>query len=224
MRNKIHHLLFFLLAGALLAAAPDAEPQDKAAAGTLQGRVLFAGKKSPQGVIVTDALVYLVAEGRTPKEALTKDGASVPVLDQRDITFAPNVLPVVAGSEVEIRNSDNITHNVHTISQKNPSFNRAQLRHRAFRVTFESPELIRVRCDIHSQMHAYIHVLPTPLFTKAGEGGTYAIAGIAPGKYELVGWHEKYGAVTSKVEIGAGKTTQADVNLPGTSETSNGAQ
>ncbi len=209
-------ILFIFLAtiGALLAPGPAAEPQDKDVGGTLQGRVLFQGEKDPpKGIIVSDAVVYLVGSGPAPTAVPAKDGPPVAILDQRDIAFVPHVLPVAQGSKVEIRNSDAILHNVHTRSAKNPPFNRAQLAKRTFHVVFESPEVIPVGCDVHSQMSAYILVLPTPLFTKAGKDGTYTIAGIPPGKYQLIGWHEKYGPVTTEVEAAAGKTAQADVSF-----------
>lgn len=210
MRNSLRYVLAFAVAGAVFAVSP-AEPQNNDMTGTLQGRIVLAS--SATGVGATDAIVYLQGDGLAAKAPAAKDGAALPVLDQRDITFAPHVLPVTAGNKVEIRNSDNIMHNIHTRSEKNPSFNRAQMRHRSFEVVFQSPEIVRVNCDVHSQMSGFIAVVPNSFFAKAEKNGTYTIAGVPPGQYELVGWHEKYGTVTTKVQVAAGKTTHADVSF-----------
>lgn len=214
MRNHIHHFLLYVMIAGVLAVASAAEPQGKEAAGTVQGRVLFEDGKTPKGVVNTDAVLYLVGDRLAPKEAVTKDGAVAATLDQRDTTFVPHVLPVMVGTRVEIRNSDAIMHNVHTRSVKNPPFNRGQMARRGiYRVVFEAPEIIPVVCDVHSQMSAYILALSNPFFTKAEKDGTYTISGVPFGKYELVGWHEKYGTVSTKVEIAAGNTAQVDVDF-----------
>lgn len=216
MQSYIHRFLRFpflllLMIGAALAVASAAQAADKAAGGTLQGRVLFEAGKAPK--VLTDTVVYLVGDGLASKGAASNDDGAAAILDQRDITFVPHVLPVMVGSKVEIRNSDKIMHNLHTRSAKNPSFNKAQLAKKSVQVAFAAPEIVPIGCDVHSQMIAYIPVLPTPFFTKAGKDGTYTIAGIPPGQYELVGWHEKYGTVSTKVEIAASKTAQVDVNF-----------
>lgn len=209
MRNRLHYGLLLAVVGAVFAGAPAAEPQNKDAMGTLQGRVAF--EAAAPGVTAADAVVYLQGDGLAASAVPAKDGAALPVLDQRDITYVPHVLPVMAGSKVEVRNSDNIMHNIHTRSDKNPSFNRAQMRHRSFEVVFQHPETIHVSCDIHSQMSASVVVLPTPFFAKAEKNGAYTIAGVPPGQYELVAWHEKHGTVTTRVQVAAGKVTQANV-------------
>lgn len=211
MRHRLHYVLLLAVSGAVFAVAPAAS-QNNHTTGTLQGRVVFPGAAS--GVTAADAIVYLQGDGLAATAAVAKDAA---VLDQRDITFVPHVLPIVAGSKVEIRNDDNIMHNIHTRSEANPPFNRAQMRHRAFEVVFPAPEIVRVSCDVHSQMSASIVVLPNAFFAKAEKNGAYTIAGVPPGQYELVGWHEKYGTVTTKIHVTAGKTTPADVVFSKTS-------
>ena len=46
--------------------------------------------------------------------------------DQKGCDYVPHVLAFEAGSTVKIVNSDGILHNIHTYSEKNPSFNMAQ--------------------------------------------------------------------------------------------------
>ncbi len=202
-------LLPILLGAVLCTAVAAAEP----AAGTLRGHVNFGGGSAPQGVVVTDTVVYLTGEGLAHCAQ-----ASIPaVLNQRDIAFVPHVLPVVAGTKVELRNSDTILHTVHTASQKNPVFDRPELGNQTAEVTFDHPEVIPITCDVHSQMSAYIVVVPTPCFTKTASNGSFTLTDIPPGKYRLVAWHEKYSAAETEVEIAAGQAAAVDVNLTSSS-------
>lgn len=213
MRN----LLLPIVLGSVLSVARAAEPTRTEVNGDLHGHVLFDGGTAPKGVTVADTVIYLTGNGLASRPVPAQQKFT-PILDQRDIAFVPHVLPVMAGTKVEIRNSDAILHNVHTSCQKNPPFNRAQLGNKTFETVFQAPEIIRVVCDIHSQMSAYIVVIPTPYFTKAAKDGRFTLTDIPPGKYQLVAWHEKYGPVSREIEIDAGKVIQADMNLTRTSK------
>ncbi|MBI4613744.1 MAG: carboxypeptidase regulatory-like domain-containing protein [Planctomycetes bacterium] len=201
MKNLILVALVFL---AIHPALRLASAQD----GSLEGRVLFQGKEE-RGKSA-DVVVYL--EGGEAADA--RPEGPVPVLSQKDITYVPHVLPVQAGSEVEIDNEDEILHNVHAFAELNESFNVAQIAHMKFRRTFYRPEIVHVGCDIHSQMSAYIVVLRTPYFTKPGKDGRFAIRGVPPGRYTLRAWHEKSGTITvGEVEIAAGRPGERDVDF-----------
>ena len=80
-------------------------------------------------------------------------------------------------------------------------FNRSQLPGSSFTETFERPDSILVRCDLHSQMIAHILVLPNAFYTMPAEDGSYSVAGIPPGRYLLTAWHEFFGRVTVPVEV-----------------------
>ena len=123
-------------------------------------------------------------------------------------------LSVVVATPVEFRNSDAILHNVHTNSKKNEPFSRLQAPAAAKIVhVFESPEVIHIGCDIHSQMSAYIVVVPNRFFTKASKNGAFTLKGVPPGTYKLVAWCEKYRTVSKTVEVKAGVTTQTDMDF-----------
>lgn len=218
MRITLRPLLLPLLLGSAMSGTWLTNPRAQEATGTLRGHIRFGGATPQKGINAADTVVYLAGDSVAAKAGGASQMAT-PVLDQRDITFVPHVLPVLAGAKVQIRNSDAILHNVHTTCRMNQAFNRAQLGNKAFEVVFEKPEIIRVVCDIHSQMSAYIVVVPNPHFTKAQKDGSFTLSGVPPGKYQLIAWHEKYGSTTHAVEISAGKTTEADVNLTKTSNT-----
>ncbi len=222
MRTGCSLALFGALAQFLILSI--AEAAGPGTAGSLEGRVLFEGGKASRGLRFEDVVLYLKGDSLGGQSAL-RSGAQAPaVLDQRDIQFVPHVLPVLAGTKVEFRNGDTILHNVHTTSSVNPAFNRAQLGKSSMQVTFETPEIIHAGCDVHSQMSAYILVLPNPFFTKARKDGSFVISNIPPGKYELTGWHEKYQTSKATIEIIPGGVAQLDLDFTKASEAPGGGQ
>jgi plastocyanin len=204
-----------LLAGMLYSVAAVQDRGSQEVSGTVAGRVLFGGATAPEGIIASDAIVYLLGDVLT--DGNPTGDMPAPAMDQYDYTFVPHVLPLLAGTRLTFTNSDTETHNVHTRSKgrrRNRNFNRAQKPGSIMSTVFANPDSIRVACDIHSQMFAHILVLPNPFFTMAAEDGTFTIAGIPAGSHELLVWHEEYGTVKSVVEIRAGQTTTVEMTLP----------
>ncbi|HAD75254.1 MAG TPA: hypothetical protein DCG16_05680, partial [Gemmatimonadetes bacterium] len=118
--------------------------------------------------------------------------------------------------EVRFRNGDSELHNIHTFAGDrgaNRMFNRSQLPGLTFTETFERPDSIQVRCDLHSQMIAHILVLPNVFHTMPAEDGSYSLAGVPPGTYELTAWHEFFGRVTVPVEVASGGIARADLTF-----------
>jgi plastocyanin len=144
-------------------------------------------------------------------------------LNQIDYRFVPRVLVVVAGAEVGFQNGDSELHNIHTFAGvreanrggrgANRMFNRSQLPGSTFTQTFEQPESILVRCDIHSQMIAHILVLPNVFYAMPAEDGSYSLSGVPPGSYELTVWHEFFGEVTVPVDVESGGISSVDVTF-----------
>lgn len=210
MQKYILRFFVFFWLGLIMPGAACVNALGQEASGAVEGKVLFEGGKTPAGVIATDAIVYLTGENLASAQ---KEAMADPLLDQRDITFVPHVVPAVVGQKVVFHNNDAILHNVRTNSKENKIFNIAQLGGGTFQKTFTVPEVIKVGCDIHSQMHAYILVLPNSFFARAAKNETYEIAGVPPGKYDLVAWHEAYGTATAKVEIVDHEVAHADLNF-----------
>lgn len=129
------------------------------------------------------------------------------VLDQKGCVFTPHVLPVMAGQEVEIRNSDPVLHNVRLEATLNPPFNRNLPKPGdAMKVKFDSAEVgLKLKCDVHFWMGGYIHVLPHPFFAVSGEDGGFAINKIPPGTHKLEAWHEKLGRQVQEVTVKDGE-------------------
>ena len=79
-------------------------------------------------------------------------------MDQRNETFVPHVLAITTGTTVDFPNTDRIYHNVFSLSKTRP-FDLGPLRGRPLQpVRFDRPGIVRVFCDIHSHMNAFILV------------------------------------------------------------------
>jgi plastocyanin len=137
------------------------------------------------------SVVYLEA---APRGAFEQTDGGRAVMDQRNETFVPHVLAVTTGTTVDFPNSDRIYHNVFSLS-KTRSFDLGRYAvGRSKAIRFDRPGIVRVFCDIHSHMNAFILVFSHPFFALTDTVGRYRIDDIPPGSYGLVAWNE--GAVS----------------------------
>ena len=120
-------------------------------------------------------------------------------MDQRNETFIPHVLAITVGTTVDFPNSDNTYHNVFSIS-KAKSFDLGHYAAgRSKAVRFDRPGIVRVFCEIHSHMSAFILVFSHRYFAVTGADGRYQIGRVPPGRYTLNAWNE--GAVRESRQI-----------------------
>ena len=220
IRYKIGHktlsLLLMGLAGLLFLVAARQPEADDRQTGGIAGRITYNTVPPDESFEPTDAVVYLTGEGWDDAPGVVPAEPRVSLLNQIDYTFVPRVLPVVAGAEVRFHNGDSELHNIHTFDggrRANRMFNRSQLPGSTFTRTFQEPDSILVRCDLHSQMIAHILVLPNVFHTMPGDDGSYSVAGVPPGRYEITVWHELFGRVTVPVDVASGKITAVDLTF-----------
>lgn len=132
------------------------------------------------------------------------------VMNQKGLTFVPHVLPILAGSTVEFPNSDPVYHNVFSFS-KTRTFDLGRYpTGRSKAITFNQPGLVKVYCDMHSQMNAFILVLANPYFTLSDENGNYAIRDIPAGVYKVKAWFARLPEKSASVTIRPGETIALD--------------
>ncbi|MCG9134858.1 hypothetical protein J5I95_24635 [Candidatus Poribacteria bacterium] len=139
------------------------------------------------------------------------------VIDQVGCVFIPHVAGAVIGQPVEFLNSDQVLHNVRTVSTKEKPlkekpFNISQPREgMKYTHTFTKMDIgIPLRCDVHHWMSAFVHVLPHPFFAVTEEAGTFKIQGLPPRTYTLEAWHGKLGVQKIRVTVEAGKTQEVE--------------
>jgi plastocyanin len=148
--------------------------------------------------------------------AYVKDPAVVPagapgtpaVLDQLNCQYVPHVLGVSVGQVLRVKSSDPTMHNVHTLSDVNPSSNFGMTRAGESRdLTFAKPERFVVKCDVHPWMTAHVYVLDHPFFAVTGDDGRFEIKGLPAGEHTVVFSHPLLGDRERRVTVGADGTT-----------------
>jgi plastocyanin len=122
-------------------------------------------------------------------------------IDQNGCSFIPRVVVVPAGGTVDFLNSDRLLHNIHATPKLNAAFNRTQPKSRTIPVTFTKPEIVKVSCDLHSWMTAWVVVAANPWYAVTGPDGNFVFDNLPPGQYKLSVWHERLGTVPATVTV-----------------------
>ncbi len=134
------------------------------------------------------------------------------VLDQVGCTYVPHVVSAQKGQVVQFKNSDGTAHNVHVFTD--PPFNTSQKQGGVDTMTIDTTELpIKVKCDIHSWMSAYICAVKHPFHAVTGDGGTFELGKLAPGDYVVGLWHERLGERELKVTVADGEVKAIELVL-----------
>ena len=136
-------------------------------------------------------------------------------IDQKGCTFTPYVQVVSMGAPVTVLNSDPVLHNVHATTVKGDAlFNKAiPIKGQSFAEKFTAPGVVRIKCDVHAWMTAWLFVADSPFAAATGADGRYAFPGVAPGTYRLHAWHELLGEKVRSVVVPASGVVRADVSL-----------
>jgi hypothetical protein len=136
------------------------------------------------------------------------------VLDQHGCKFVPHVVVMQPG-EIEIKNSDDILHNLHTYSTANPSINKAQPKFKkTMTEKLEKPEFVKVTCDVHSWMLGWVAVVPG-LASVTDKDGVTKIENVPAGKQKVEVWHETLGKQEKEVDVKAGQVTKVSFEMKG---------
>ncbi len=185
----------------------------QAFAGDITGKISVKGLRSPANV-----LVYVV---KAPGLSTDLSNAEF-IMDQKNLTFVPHILPVLIGSTVQFPNEDKVAHNVFSLS-RTKKFNLGSYKPGTTKtILFDKPGIVELRCDVHAEMAAYIMVMKNPYWAVSDAKGNFKIPNQAnldqhgirgvpdlpPGKYIIKTWHEKLKTVKKVVEVSEkGETT-----------------
>jgi len=156
-------------------------------------------------------VVYLE---QAPRAAFDDREPTRAVMDQRDERFVPHLLAVMVGSVVEFPNSDRTYHNVFSLSRAKRFDLGRYAAGRSKSVRMDRPGIVRVFCDIHSHMSAFILVFAHPFFDITDDDGRYELARVPPGSYNVVGWYEGEARLTRTAIVAPGAWTELDLAVP----------
>jgi len=179
--------------------------------GTLTGIVRFAGTPPTLSPIpvnknrdvcgdqkTSEALV--VGSDRGVRDAVVmiegvtrgKKGTGDVIVDNRNCVFVGHVTAVVPGDRVRVRNSDPILHNTHGFLGQPTVFNLAlPTKGQMIDITkrLQKPGVVRVLCDAHPHMFAWMIVHDSPYVTVTDASGAFRIGDVPPGTYKVTMWH-----------------------------------
>ena len=132
-------------------------------------------------------------------------------LDQKGCRFRPHIVVIPKDQPLRILNSDGVLHNVHLYAKKNEPFNRSMPgRVKQLDVTFDYSERIRVGCDVHNWMAAWIVVAKHPYYAVTGKDGTFRFENVPAGNYTVEIWHETLGKQQTQVTATPGEETTVE--------------
>jgi plastocyanin len=208
-------LLLVIVCAALTSANGTASRTMGGATGTIRGRVELrpappdlarrpnvADVAMPRPHDATDrrrSVVYLEV---APRAAFDHRDEPHGRLDQRNETFVPHVLAIVAGTTVDFPNNDKTYHNVFSLSSTKTFDLGRYAAGKSQSVRFDRPGIVRVFCDIHSHMSAFILVFSHRYFAVTDDEGRYRLDNVPPGSYTVVAWNESAPTDSRPIVIG----------------------
>jgi plastocyanin len=206
------------------------------ARGTVQGRVRLTGAapandvirmnadpmcvKASRGSHVADeavlaatdsslANVFVELVGNFPDTPVPAEPVSI---DQRGCVYSPRVVGLRAGQALQVRNSDDGLHNVHGTSTDRDGFNVSQPMSGMVN-TFRprDPGILRLQCDVHTWMVAFVGVVNHPYFAVTAADGAFTLRDVPEGTYQLRAWHEKLGTIASEIRVDAARPANVEM-------------
>lgn len=153
------------------------------------------------------SVVYLEEGLRGAFEELPGSRARINQVNEQ---FVPRVLAVTTGTTVDFPNSDRIYHNVFSLSKARTFDLGRYAAGRSRSVRFDRPGLVRVFCDIHSHMSAWVLVFNHPFFAVTDDDGRYWISNVPPGSYSLAAWHETLPLERRRIDVPGSGTVRVD--------------
>jgi plastocyanin len=246
-KEKITRTSAWAVAIILLVAALASRAQDRS--GTIRGRVVLkgpapgntvirmgvdpkcsalnAGKRAVQEAVAAKAdgslaNVFVKLDGSFPQTPVPSDPV---VIDQRACIYGPRVVGARVGQTLRIRNSDALLHNVHSSSAVGNSFNVAQPM-AGMTYDFKPAKdevMLKVGCDIHRWMTAFVGVVSHPYFAVSDAGGSFEIGKVPAGTYTIRAWQERFGEISKTVAVKAGAVATVDFSYSAAATPAKGA-
>jgi len=224
--TRIHALALAAFAAAVALAPPAGGTLQAARPGSIRGHVDLRRVATPSdrrpGIAelgapaprdLPDLLRSVVYLESAPRGAFETSESPRVVMDQRNETFVPHVLAIMTGTTVDFPNSDAFYHNVFSLS-KIARFDLGRYAAgRSRSIRFDKPGIVRVFCDIHSHMNAFILVFSHPFFALTTTDGRYDIENVPPGTYNVIAWNEGTASEPKAATVPDGGVAELDFTL-----------
>jgi plastocyanin len=196
---------FGAIRGTVDVRRPAAAPQPRPHAGDLGAHAAPAAPDRTRTVVYLDP---------APQGAFEDPERARATLDQVGEAFVPYVLAVRAGTEVDFPNRDRTYHNVFSLSKPKRFDLGRYATGQSKSVRFDRPGVVRVFCDIHSHMSAFVLVFAHRYFATTDGAGRYRLERVPAGTYTVAAWNDGRVRETRQVTVADGNTVQLDWVIP----------
>lgn len=177
----------------------------------VSGKVVLLDKGNKPGRDVGQAVVWLEADHPVPAAPVTAQMVT------SDKELRPRVVVVTVGSTVTFPNTDPFDHNVFSLSEEGPFDLGLYSRGTAKSAQFKRPGIIRVYCNVHAQMSAFLVVRDSPYYTQPGSDGSFSIPWVPPGDYTLHAWQERAAEFAARpLKVGPSGASGLEIRLDAT--------
>jgi hypothetical protein len=147
-----------------------------------------------------NVVVFIDAEASTALGDPQKEN----ILNNTGCRYSPRILAMQKGERLKVKNNDPKLHIPHSYHEERTVFNLSL----PFKGTtidatarLRQPGILKVVCDTHAWMLAYIHVFDHPYFSVTDDRGAFTIPNLPPGTYILKAWHEDAGLKSQEISV-----------------------
>ena len=168
-----------------------------------------SGTVSVQGGNAAETFVFV--QGLRDKQA-HKGRAEVKQVNKQ---FVPRVSAVARGTLLSFPNLDSVFHNVFSVSPGN-TFDLGSYRagDKPGQATLDTPGVVQVFCNLHSQMSATVLVVPNSMFARVHADGTFKLDNVPLGRRKIAAWTPGAAApVEGEVEVLADGSARLELAL-----------
>jgi plastocyanin len=197
------------LSGALPKLAPHKTDKDPQVCGTTprESEKLVISKSG--GVKNAVVMVMDVKRGKAMSAA-----AQNAEIDQKKCEYTPHVQVMAVNTEISLKNSDPILHNIQFFRGDDSLFNIAQpVQGQVNKHLMDKAGPIYVECAVHGWMQGQVIVVDNPYYAVTDENGKFSIADLPPGKYQVKIWHEYLGEQTKEITVASKMDTALNMDL-----------
>jgi hypothetical protein len=227
MATATNQLLLILLIGACSQL-----PLAEASAGSITGAVRFTDDPPSTSVvkvskdqdycgeILPNETYFIASNGgmgnvvvflETAPAGTAADAQKENLLTNTGCSYSPRILAMQKGERLRVKNNDPKLHIPHSYLDQRTVFNLSlPFRGTSLDATkkIRQSGIMKVVCDTHAWMLAYIHVFDHPFFAVTDASGTFTIPNVPPGTYILKAWHEDAGIRIQEITVPENEDTR----------------